>query len=261
MILVLRKKRSRTKESAATQLADNSTECPPFPAVPRAPIATSAQEIGNNSMIGPVREMPDSGRAELLVEHYPSGRRNGVLGMPGVMPCIAHELRTARSSQLMLRTSKPDYGQNFLSRRIAREGCTGVASSDVTSIAESVESVPDCRKDLDHDIASSVTSSLKVEIYSYYLRKPLDLNRSLPPTPISESPQRSPKVAKLKQGPSPQQGPPMVKASTRRSWSACVSREMPVRPNSTPRDVPSCKDLSRMIPKPLFYRDQRSSEV
>lgn len=79
---------------------------------------------------------------------------------------------------------------------VPRKRCEDIVTSDGSSTMQMVLALSAQHIDnVDQDDASDVTSNLEAQIYSSYLRKSLDLNRTLPPTPISETPQSSPAVA------------------------------------------------------------------
>ncbi|KAL8822363.1 MAG: hypothetical protein Q9191_006901 [Dirinaria sp. TL-2023a] len=92
-----------------------------------------------------------------------------------------------------------EIGNNSLIRDIREAPGSGIVELFAGNLSSaSVESVIDASnrpRDSGSEVKSNVTSNLEEAIYASYMRKPLDLNRSLPPTPISESPQMSPTVA------------------------------------------------------------------
>lgn len=191
------------------------------------------KEIDENSMVGPFRELPSSGKVELLDETSPSGSGKAILEMSRALPLVAHELRTHRSSRVMLQNHPANIGKIFMSTQISRKSWTSLASSDGTPSVQTVIAASAKHEQLDVDAASVATSNLEAEIYCSYLRKPIDLERSLPPTPISESPQVSPVAIKFDNGSSFQQRPHFTKVQTRGSMSAFVSPEMPISRYST----------------------------
>lgn len=204
---------TRRKRRAKGQVVNDKVE-PPTP--PREPwaltISSSPREIDHNSMVGPVRELPDSGKVELQDDHPPTGLGNEVSEMSQALAPVPHELRTHRSSQVMIQLRTANVRKIFKSTKISRESWTSVASSDGTPRVETIISALAQQRDFDADSASVVTSSFKAEIYSFYMRKSLDLNRSLPPTPISESPQMSPVVVKFSKTSAFTQRPRIVQA-------------------------------------------------
>ena len=219
----------RRRQKAITQL-NNTTTDPPTPfREPRALIFSSVREIGNNSMVGPVRELPNSAKAkeELLNEQAPSGSGNEIAEMSEALAPVSDELRANRSSRVMVQTRNPNRCKIFTSTKISRKSWPSFASSDEVCV-ETVISASAQRKEMDVDEASIITSSLEAEIYSLYTRKSLDLYRSLPPTPISESPQLSPILVKLNDRSPFCQRPQVVETSPRGSMSAFISPPMPV---------------------------------
>ncbi len=218
----------RRRQKAITQLGNETTD-PPTPfREPRALIVSSPREIGQNSMVGPVRELPNSAKAkeELLNEQAPSGSGNEIAEMSEALAPVSEELRNNRSSRVMVQTRNPNRCKIFTSTKISRKSWPSFASSDGVCV-ETVISASAQRREMDVDRASIITSSLEAEIYSLYTRKSIDLYRSLPPTPISESPQLSPILVKMNDRSPFRQRPQMVETSTRGSMSAFVSPQMP----------------------------------
>ena len=219
----------RRRQKAITQLGNETTDPPTPSREPRALIVGSVREIGHNSMVGPVRELPNNAKAkeELLNEQAPSGSGNEIAEMSEALPPFSDELKTKRSSRVMVQTCNPNRCKIFTSTKISRKSWPSFASSDGVYV-ETVISASAQRKEMDVDRASTITSSLESELYSLYTRKSLDRYRSLPPTPISESPQLSPVLAKLNDWSSFRQLTQMLETSTRGSMSAFVSPHMPV---------------------------------
>ena len=166
---------------------------------PRASNFSPVLEIGHNSEVGPYSELPDSAKAkvELLNEQAPSGSGYHISEMAEALAPVSHELRANRSSSVIPQTRTANSCKILASTKMLSKGFTSLASSDGAPCVETVMSASTQRNGIKTDRASIVTSSLEAEIYSSYIRKSLDLNRSLPPTPISESPQVSPVVAKF----------------------------------------------------------------
>jgi len=213
---------TRRKRRAKGQVVNDKVKSPTLPREPRALIISSRpREIDHNSMVGPVRELPDSGRVELFDDHSPTAPGNEVSETSQALPPVAHELRSHRSSQVMIQLRTANTSNIFKSTRISRKSWTSVTSSNSTP---RVISVLAQHRVFDADGASVVTSSLEAEIYASYMRKSLDLNRSLPPTPISESPQISPVVVNFDKTSSFKQRPRIFQAPSSVSMSAFLSR-------------------------------------
>lgn len=193
-------------------------------------ISTTPREIDQNSMVGPVRELPDSenSKPELFDKSSPSGSGLGVLEMLDPRAPIAHELRTHRSSQVMIETRRANIGKIFKSTNISRKSWISVASSESTPRVKTVISASVQRRKISADTASLAASNLKEMIYSSYARRPLDLDRSLPPTPISESPQMSPVNTEFNEAYYAVRKPRIVQPPPRPPMSAFVSPDMPV---------------------------------
>ena len=214
-----------------TRLSSEVTEPPTSSQQPRASSFKYAPEIGYNSTVEPFHELPDSAKArvELLNEQTPSGSCIEISEMPDVPPPISHELRADRDSHVMVHTRTADRWKIFTSTKISRKSWTSLALSDRATCAETATSTsPLQRKGISIGASSIDTSNPEAEIYSLYIRKSLDLNRSLPPTPISESPQISPVLAGLNAPSSFYQRPQMAKFSARVSMSAFNSPARPV---------------------------------
>ena len=168
------------------------------------------REIDNNSLCGPIRELPDSGKAELLDEASPSGSGHEIKEMCQSVPFVVHELGTHRSSkEQVMDTQTANKGNIVKSTEISRISCPSHESSDSTPCIETVISASTHRSSSELS-PSTPGSTTATDVASPSLPKPeglsshkstdeaiiprsLDLNRSLPPTPISESPQLSPR--------------------------------------------------------------------
>ena len=147
-------------------------------------------------MVGPLRELPDSAK-ELLNEQAPLGSGNGIFEMSEALPPESHELRIGRSSHVMVERHTADRWKIMIPTKLPRKSWTSVASCDGAPGVETVVAALAQRKEISMDRGSIVTSNLEAEIFSLYLRPSLDLDGSLPPTPISESPQVSPFLEKV----------------------------------------------------------------
>lgn len=186
----------RWRRTTTTQHSNEATD-PPIPSQePRALIVSSAREIGHNSMVLPLRELPDSAK-ELLNEQPPLGSGNEIFEISEALPPESHELRIGRSSHVMVETHTADRWKIMIPTKLPRKSWTSVASCDGAPGVETIVAASAQRKEMSMDGGSIVTSNLEAEIYSLYLRPSLDLDRSLPPTPISESPQVSPCLEKI----------------------------------------------------------------
>ena len=121
------------------------------------------------SLIGAYRELPDTGKSELLDETAPSKFRHEMSEQPQPSAPVAYELMTPFSS------GERSMVQNHSARkRFAIFKSTNVSRKSWPSIDTSIE-IP----------------CVETIIYSQKPKK-VDLDWSLPPTPISESLQVSP---------------------------------------------------------------------
>lgn len=130
------------------------------------------QEIAMNSLIDIYRELPDRGKVELLDASAPTGSGHDISELSQPSLPIAHELMTHRSSDELSITQYPgrkDKLAILVSTNISRESRASTGPS--TGLAR---------------IETTISSQQTKEI---------NLDRSLPPTPISESLQVSPVVA------------------------------------------------------------------
>lgn len=196
-IFAIRRWRAKT----TVQPSSETTELSTLPQEPRASIISSSREIGNNSIAGPIRELPDSAlvKAELLNAQAPSGSGNQIFEMSEAVPPIFHELRTHGSSPAMVHKSIANSHKIFTSTKVSGKSRMSVASSSGSPFVGTVMSILGQRKEIAMNRVSIATSNLEAEILSSYLRKSLNLDKSLPPTPISESPQVSPVLARFNQ--------------------------------------------------------------
>ena len=214
-----------------TRLSSEETEPPTSSQQPRALGFKYASELGYNSMVEPFRELPDSAKAgvELFNKQSPSGSGIEISEMPDVLPPVSHELRADRGSHVMVQTRTADRWKIFTSTKISRKSWPSLALSDrATYVETAISTSPLQRSGISRRRSSIDTSNPEAEIYSLYIRKSLDLNRSLPPTPISESPQTSSVLADLYAPSSFYQRPQMAKVSARVSMSAFDSPARPV---------------------------------
>ena len=223
----------RWRRKPVVQHGREATE-PPTPwQEPTASIDSCAQEIGHNSMVGSVRELPNNAKPkeELLNAQAPSGSGNQIAEMSDTLPSVLHELRTSRESHAMIQTCMANRCQIFMSTKVLRKSWPTFTSSDASSCVETVTSASTMGKHTNIDRESVVASNLKAEIYALYIRESFDVNKSLPPTPISESPQVSPIVAKFHERPKVREFPHIVETTARGSTSALMSPELHVSEN------------------------------
>lgn len=182
----------------------------------------SALEIDHNSMAGNVRELPDSTRAriELPDEQAPLAPDNEIFEISEAPPPISHKPKSGRGSHVMVQVRNASTWKSLFPTKIPRSW-TSAASSDGIPCVRTVISASTQRKELNWDETSIISSNLEAEIVSLYVRTPLDLHRSLAPTPISESPQVSPALEDSNIG--SHQRPQMLRILTGGSESAFVS--------------------------------------
>lgn len=133
-----------------------------------------------NSLIGLHRELPDSGKHELLNMESPSGSGKEVLELSGSSEAVAYELpeRFSAATRKVM-TGYSSSGRPMTQRRNASNKCRILVSTNMGR--ESCTSI-----DTLTDIPCVETA------ISAYSAKAVFVTRSLPPTPISESPQVSP---------------------------------------------------------------------
>ncbi|KAK0513754.1 hypothetical protein JMJ35_003476 [Cladonia borealis] len=151
--------------------------------------AFSIQEIAHNSLFyGDYRELADSGKIELLDETRPSGSAKEISELPPEPPPVYHELMAETVSYGPLKLQKYSSTSSTKSKTgiyVSTKILTNSRSSEGGSSTPRVETI----------ITSSTRHSFKSDQPSRSQSpwpKPLDLDRPLPPTPISESPQVSP---------------------------------------------------------------------
>ena len=213
----------RWRRKTTTKRNSEATQSPTPFREPAALMVSFAHEIDHNSRAGNVRELPDKTRArvELPSEQTPSAPDNEIFEMAEVPPPIPHESKPGRGSHVMVQERTADMWKVLFPTKMPRRTWMSVASSDAAPCVGTVVSAPTQRKELNMDEASIIASNLEAEILSLYVRTPLDLNRSLPPTPISESPQVSPALEDSNIG--SYQRPQKLKIFTSGSGSAFVS--------------------------------------
>ena len=222
-ILVVRLRRRRTKvreESQSRHVYEKSVEPPTSAEIP-------TQEIGNNSMIWPFREVPDNGVVELPARTLPSDDDSQSSSAPRTPPPDPSVLQIGPSSQLNTSLDMGDPRRIHLSTTMSRSSRANNSPATSTSGIETFIFASPMSEHFDLEVASIATSNTKTAIFSSYMRKPLDLNRSLPPTPISESPQLSPAVASFNRG-APRGHPLRTPTNSHRMVSPFTSPKHPI---------------------------------
>ena len=151
--------------------------------------AYSVHEIAHNSLFYGYRELPDSGKIELQDEKQPSGSAKEILELPPEPPPVYHELMAETVSNGPLKLEKYRSTSSTKSKTgiyVSTRILTNSRSSEGGSSTPRVETI--ITSSTRDDALSSNQSSRSQSPWP----KPLDLDRPLPPTPISESPQVSP---------------------------------------------------------------------
>ena len=151
--------------------------------------AYSVQEIAHNSRFYGYRELPDSGKIELQDEKQPSGSAKEILELPPEPPPVYHELMAETVSTGPLKLKKYSTASSTKSKTgiyVSTRILTNSRSSEGGSSTPRVETI--ITSSAGDDSLNSNHSSRSQSPWP----KPLDLDRPLPPTPISESPQVSP---------------------------------------------------------------------
>lgn len=194
----------------------------------RALIVSSAREIDDNSTVRHFHELPDSAKAELLNAKAPSGSGNEMFEMSESFPPGPHELRTSQGPHVMVQKRTADTWKILFPTKKPRKSWTSFASTDDAPCVGPVTSASTQRKEANVDKESITNSNLEAEIISLYVGKSLDLNGSLSPTPISESPQVSPVLESFNKRSSLHRHPQMLKISTPGPGSAFVSPKIRV---------------------------------
>jgi len=162
----------RTKHLQHSRVSEASEDC-------------SIKEMDLNSLIQMYRELPDNGKAELLDQTTASGSGHKIseLSSPHDSPPIVHELMTHYSLDHISLTQS----------RSARDKFAIVVSTNMSSQSKLSANT------------SAGFPSMKTTISSSRA-KGVDLDRSLPPTPISESVQISPIMTTFNRGTSARRG-------------------------------------------------------
>jgi len=159
-------------------------------------------EMDNNSTCGSIRELADTAKAELLDERSRSGSSNRIPELFQSLSRMVHELRSYTTSRhhSVSHTHSVNASRILISTRISRKSRTSFRSSSSAPCVETTISSSAHRENLNRGHTSVIAPTTAAEIYDLYMRRSLDLNRSLPPTPISESPQTSPIFIRFSQG-------------------------------------------------------------
>ena len=183
VIIMRRRKRSKRRP---TRLDTDQAERRPSSQAPGPLTITSIQEVDAIDTIVPTSELPNSGRSELQGQER--GPRSIVdrSELSNRLPHAIHELRTHRSTmENLMNDARP------LRRPKMRNSTDMFEVSRFSVNSSEVRASTDARKSTSNQV-SVHSSNFKTEIYSAYMHGPVDLNRSLPPTPISETPMVSP---------------------------------------------------------------------
>ena len=141
----------------------------------------SIQELANNSLTGPpYRELPDSGKAELVDPFAP----------------VAHELMTR----------PPSDGTSTLRVHAPRSKHTTFVSTSMSTRSW-----------------TSIDTSTDIQCAKVQKLEMMNLNRSLPPTPISESPQVGPVAVKFDGATASRRTPGAIDDTSAAVGSVCVA--------------------------------------
>ena len=246
LFAIRKRRRNQNKKAEPT---DPSPETRASQEKPRATTVCSIREIHQNSLCGPIRELPDNGMAELLDDKFPSGSGNQIAEMTPSRIFVAHELGTSRSSkeQLVVQTNFQKKSKSLQSPSSSVKSSTTFESFDGDHFIE--------RQISNEAGLSTPASTISPEISPSSMWKDLNLNRSLPPTPISESPQMSPNSFRYREEmPSPQYSlkstsPTSMFSATHAPRKALASKfsNASTRPRCHPGGY-SLKGLEKTIP-------------
>ena len=157
-------------------------------------VSNSVHEIDNNSLHWGFRELDDSGKVELLDKQWPSGSGKNIQEMPPhTPPPFIYELRTGRSltNRSLISASRLSDSTN---KRTARELYSRSDNSEKFSSIKIIELAS--ARQISSRRRRSRPPNLKVNrtVRSSLQCQPVDFDRTLPTTPISESLQSSPVV-------------------------------------------------------------------
>lgn len=141
------------------------------------------REMAMHGFVGPPRQLSATGKAELLDAATTSGSGKEVSELSGPSEPVAHELaETFAPVAYELMTHGTADGRSMIQNHGARSKYTIFVSTNVSS-----QSWTSIGTSTDIPCVGTTICSQKP--------KTVDLDRSLPPTPISESPQISPVIA------------------------------------------------------------------
>ena len=189
---------------------------------PRALIVSSAREVDGNSTVRHPHELPDSAKTELLNAQAPSGSGNEIFEMSESLSPVPHELRTSQGPYVMVQKRTADTWRILFPTKTPRKSWASFASTGDAPCVGTVIPASIQRKEVNMDKRSITASNMEAEIISLYVGK------SLPPTPISESPQVSPVLENFNGRSSLHRSPQMLNGLTRGPGSAFVSPEIRV---------------------------------
>lgn len=227
----------RRKRKVPLQVESHTTKPPTRMEDPKKRTICSICEIDQNSLCGPYRELPGNGRAELQDEHSPSGSGKDISEIAQALPPMVHELQTHRSSKEKPMVQIGIKGAIFIQTKFSRKSWTSIDSSDGTPCIETIISSSPWHSSLTLDKSSIHSFDTEKEILASYRRRTLDLERALPPTPISESPQVSPVIGTFSHRfatPRPLQ---TILQGANRSMSAFISPKSPISKYSSLRGM------------------------
>ncbi len=193
-------------------------------------------EMDNNSTCGSIRELADTAKAELPDERSPSGSSNRIPELSQPLSRMVHELRSYTTSRdhSVSHTNSGNASRLLISTRISRKSRTSLRSSSSAPCVETTISSSAHRENLNRGHTSVIAPTTAAEIYDLYMRRSLNLNRSLPLTPISESPQRSPISIRFSQGNSFCPRPHILQVPERAYDYAVIHPDIPMSRYSFP---------------------------
>lgn len=174
IIFIVRRKRQHARQQAHHGLNHDVTEHQQPPQDQRLSITNSAQEIDNDNNIGFIREIPDTGLAEMLhelpPEMSPSRPDHDTIPTSKVHPQLSHELRAHRSFQVMEPTRVSSHGPLGRMKEVPERRCEDTMTAEGAPSVEKVLGMSAQPIDhVDKDDASVATSTL-AQIYSSYMR-------------------------------------------------------------------------------------------
>jgi len=204
--------------------------------IPRISRICSLRKIDSDSIYRPIRELPDTTRAELLDERSPSGSSNTIPELFQSFARMAHELRSYTTSRhhSVSHTHSVNASRILISTRISRKSRTSFRSSSSAPCVETTISSSAHRENPNRGQTSVIAPTTAAEIYELYMRRSLNLDRSLPPTPISESPQMSPVFIRFSQGNSFCPRPHILQVPERAYDYAVIHPDIPMSRYSFP---------------------------